>query len=193
MHAGACLTDDLLITITHQPSHTLIVPHSGSTPTVTIVQLTQPTRPSPPPGAGPASRPHQALQVRTPLPRLAASTRCPASASSLQQVVVVQLVVVRQHLALDLGDVHPGHKVLHATRDVVGRVGDGVGAHAHVALQGRAHTGNTCSEITVNGWRGQHVRNMRPHPDHQVHAANYQGRAGMLAIPACNPGPWAVG
>ena len=54
--------------------------------------------------------------------------------SRVQEVVVVQLVVVRRHLPLDLRGVYPGDEVLEVPRHQVGRVAYRLWSNPHVPL-----------------------------------------------------------
>mmetsp|Transcript_10571 Transcript_10571/g.25884 ORF Transcript_10571/g.25884 Transcript_10571/m.25884 type:complete len:209 (+) Transcript_10571:149-775(+) len=82
----------------------------------------------------------------------------------VEKVVVVQLVVVRRHLPLDLGGVHPGHEVLEVARHQVGWVAHRLGSHPHVPLLDERH-----------GFP-QRLRHLQPHHDHaQAPAAEARG------------------
>lgn len=59
---------------------------------------------------------------------------------SSHEIVIVELVVVLGHMALDLAGVHPGHKVLLATRDEEGRVCHCLWPYPDVSLLDQAHS-----------------------------------------------------
>ena len=84
-------------------------------------------------------------------PRLGCYSRAPSVLISEHEVVVVQLVAVCQHLALDLGGVHPRHKVLHVACDQEGWVRHRLRANTHMTLQ----RGGAGAE--AGGWAGEEI------------------------------------
>jgi hypothetical protein len=87
-------------------------------------------------------------------PKLKRQTRS-ALATSLKQVVVVELVIVDHDFALDLGRVHPGHVILQVPGHMEGGIGHSVRADPHVAL---LNEGGRFSKVLTHAQPHKHDR-----------------------------------